>query len=74
MDDNLEAAIEACLAANEALAKDCRAGVPGSWGALAGKAVLLYRDSLGRRLSDSERRAVWSLLWQRLSSSEAAGD
>jgi hypothetical protein len=66
MDDDLEAAIEACLAANEALARDCRAGVAGSWGALAGKAVLLYRDRLGRRLTDAERRAVWALLWQRL--------
>jgi hypothetical protein len=38
----------------------------GSWGALAGKAVLACRQKLGRRLSDSERRQVWQLLWEQL--------
>jgi hypothetical protein len=65
-EDALEATIEACLIANEALAEDCRAGVAGSWGALAGKAVLMYRDHIGRRLTEDERRAVWARLWQRL--------
>ena len=70
-DDDLEATIEACLEANEALADDCRAGVPGSWGALAGKAVLLHRDRLGRHLTQDERSAVWARLWQRLNRPES---
>ena len=69
MDDQLTETIEACIAANSKLVEGWAAGVPGSWGALAGKAVLMYRDRLGRRLSDSERRAIWSMLWYRLNRS-----
>ncbi len=39
---------------------------PGSWGALAGQAVLATRRALGRRLSDPERRIVWQAMWDRL--------
>lgn len=39
---------------------------PGSWGALAGQAVLATRRALGRSLSDAERRIVWQALWDRL--------
>ena len=66
VDEGLVAAAEACLQANGALVRQWREGVPGSWGALAGKAVLLYRERLGRRLTDAERRAVWAALWARL--------
>jgi hypothetical protein len=65
-DDDLETTIDACLTANEMLIGRWRDGEPGSWGALAGKAVLLHRDRLGRRLTEAERRAVWARLWQRL--------
>lgn len=36
---------------------------PGSWGFLAGKAVIAYREILERPLTDLERREVWHLLW-----------
>jgi hypothetical protein len=36
---------------------------PGAWGFLAGQAVLRERDRLGRRLTEAERRRVWSALW-----------
>jgi hypothetical protein len=39
---------------------------PGSWGALAGQAVLATRRALGRSLSDAERRIVWQAMWDRL--------
>lgn len=39
---------------------------PGSWGALAGQAILATRRALGRRLTDAERRIVWQALWARL--------
>ncbi len=40
---------------------------PGAWGFLAGKAVIAYRQGLGRGLTDLERRRVWRLLWGTLS-------
>ena len=39
---------------------------PGSWGALAGKAVLEYRNEMGRKLTPDERRTVWHMLWAHL--------
>jgi hypothetical protein len=35
----------------------------GSWGFLAGRAVILCKQNLQRGLSDVERREVWRLLW-----------
>lgn len=39
---------------------------PGSWGALAGQAVLAVRRALGRALTDAERRQVWQATWDQL--------
>ena len=39
---------------------------PGSWGFLAGQAVVACRDQQGHPLSEPERRLVWSRLWQLL--------
>ena len=36
---------------------------PGAWGYLAGQGVAATRRSLGRQLTDPERRMVWSRLW-----------
>jgi hypothetical protein len=63
----LRLAIEETLADNHALVGQWRAGTPGAWGALAGKAIIAARARLGHRLSESERRLVWAMLWQRLS-------
>ena len=38
-------------------------GEPGSWGFLAGQAVITVRKSAGRDLADMERRLVWSRMW-----------
>ncbi|MQG21824.1 MAG: hypothetical protein FI725_07570 [SAR202 cluster bacterium] len=35
----------------------------GSWGFLAGRAVIMCKQNLQRSLSDRERRDVWQLLW-----------
>ena len=35
----------------------------GSWGFLAGRAVILCKQNLQRSLSDRESRDVWQLLW-----------
>ena len=36
---------------------------PGAWGYLPGQGVAATRKSLGRQLTDPERRMVWSRLW-----------
>ena len=38
-------------------------GEPGSWGFLAGQAVITVRGQAGRDLADGERRLVWSRMW-----------
>lgn len=47
---------------------------PGSWGALAGQAILATRTALGRRLTEAERRVVWQALWDRLCQRRATDD
>jgi hypothetical protein len=37
--------------------------LPRSWGKLAGLAIILSKDRIGRTLIDSERRMVWNHLW-----------
>ena len=39
---------------------------PGSWGFLAGQAVLACREQKGEALTDPERRLVWHRMWQLL--------
>ncbi len=46
-----------------------KAGEPGCWGYLAGKAITACRGHLGRSLSDQERRLVWHQLWTSLEQS-----
>ena len=39
---------------------------PGSWGFLAGRAVLVCKERKGEPLTDSERRVVWHRMWELL--------
>jgi hypothetical protein len=41
--------------------------VPGSWGFLAGRAVLACKEYKGGPLTNSERRVVWHRMWELLS-------
>lgn len=47
---------------------------PGSWGFLAGQAVVAVRRETGRPLTAPERRQVWHRLWQLLSQLRAQMD
>lgn len=47
---------------------------PGSWGALAGQAVLATHWALGRRLAEAERRVVWQCLWDQLTALRRSGE
>ena len=67
MDSNaIREAATLAIEENSALVARWMAGEPGSWGPLAGKAVIACRQKLGRKLTDFERRQVWSLLWNNL--------
>ncbi len=46
---------------------------PGSWGFLAGQAVVACRQLLGRSLTEAERRVVWERMWRALLAARAAG-
>ena len=37
---------------------------PGSWGFLAGRAVLACKEHKGAPLTNSERRIVWHRMWE----------
>ncbi len=37
---------------------------PGSWGFLAGRAVLACKEHKGAALTNSERRIVWHRMWE----------
>ena len=39
---------------------------PGSWGFLAGRAVLACKEQKGATLTDPERRIVWHRMWELL--------
>ncbi len=46
------------------LALGTRTARPKAWGALAGHGVTALRERLGRKLTDAERRALWTALWR----------
>ncbi|MEE9325307.1 MAG: hypothetical protein V3U90_07150 [Dehalococcoidia bacterium] len=63
---SMRQAIQATIEANPEAVEGWMEERPGSWGYLAGQAVLAYSRLLGRRLEPLERKAVWASLWQRL--------
>lgn len=60
-------AVRRTIEDNAPRVQDWMADRPGAWGFLAGKAVIAYRQALGRSPTDLERRRVWRLLWESLS-------
>ena len=65
-DLDLDAILTATLAEQAGLVAAWTRDEPGSWGALAGRAIIATRRALGRGLTDAERRIVWQRLWERL--------
>ena len=53
---------------NPQLVDNWRQGKPGSWGALAAKAVIAAKKHYGRNLTGEERRMVWQVMWNALHS------
>ena len=65
-EEPIQEAIRRTIESNASIVEKWLVGQPGSWGFLAGRAVITYRQMLGRSLTDPERREVWHLLWRRL--------
>jgi hypothetical protein len=70
-DLDLDAILATTMADYERLVAAWTRDEPGSWGALAGQAIIATRRALGRGLTDAERRLVWQRLWDRLVSLRA---
>ena len=66
-EDKLREAIRLTIDSNSHMVKQWLKNQPGSWGYLAGKAVLDCRQQVGRRLTDIERHTAWRKLWNTLS-------
>lgn len=71
---NLDALLLNLLRANREKVAAWLRDEPGSWGFLAGQAVIMVRRETGRPLTDPERRQVWQRLWQLLSQLRAQRD
>ena len=68
----IEEAVYETIDSNVHMVDKWLADEPRSWGFLAGKAVIACREKLGRALTDTERREVWNLLWNRLTMLEGS--
>lgn len=72
--ENLDALLLDLLRANREKVAAWLRDEPGSWGFLAGQAVIMVRRETVRPLTDPERRQVWQRLWQLLSQLRAQRD
>ena len=61
-----EDAVQSVLQDNTDVVRKWIAGEAGSWGYLAGQAVMALHRRMGKKLNEEERREVWGLLWNRL--------
>jgi hypothetical protein len=71
LDLDLDGILAATIAEHDLLVAAWTRDEPGSWGALAGQAIIATRRALGRSLTDAERRIVWQALWDRLAARRA---
>ena len=60
----IERAVSLTIEREPELIRATAARRPKSWGALAAKGVLAFRELTGRPPTDAERRAIWSALWR----------
>ena len=51
---------------NQEVIEEWLNNLPGSWGKLAGQAVIIAKGRVGRSLVEDERLLVWNHLWQHL--------
>ena len=64
--ETLDALLATVIKENREKAVNWINDVPGSWGFLAGRAVLACKEHKGAPLTDPERRIVWHRMWELL--------
>jgi len=64
--ENIEVVLDQVINENKDAVDQWMSNKPGSWGAIAGKAVIAARSQLGRSLTETEKRTVWQTLWNKL--------
>ena len=64
--ESLDALLVAVIKDNRGKVVDWINDVPGSWGFLAGRAVLACKEHKGEPLTNAERRIVWHRMWELL--------
>ena len=64
--ESLDALLAAVINEHRGKVVDWINDVPGSWGFLAGRAVLACKEHKGEPLTDPERRVVWHRMWELL--------
>ena len=72
-DRHLADVVESTLKCHREVVRRWMAGETGSWGFLAGQAVMALRRRTGRRLTEQERREAWHRLWEGLTEMRGAG-
>ena len=60
---SVERAVQRTVASETDLVRGTAEATPKAWGALAARGVVTFRELAGRPPSESERRAIWSALW-----------
>ncbi len=63
---DIDEILDKAIKENGNIINDWLSDKPGSWGALAGKAITATRLQLGRSLTESEKHIVWQMLWNKL--------
>ncbi len=62
--ENLDALLVGVIKDNRDRVLDWINDEPGSWGFLAGRAVLACKEHKGAPLTNPERRIVWHRMWE----------
>ena len=65
-EDSLRDAVDQTIVDHQSTVQEWLSDTPGAWGSLAGRCVLTCRETLGRSLTEGERRRAWQALWDRL--------
>ena len=59
----IERAIRDTVAQESDLVRSAAGRLPKTWGVLAARGVMTFRQLAGRAPTDTERRALWAGLW-----------
>ena len=64
--EEIDAILGKVIEGNSNIVNNWLAGGAGSWGALAGKAIVAVQRHFDRSLTETEKHIVWQLMWNKL--------